>query len=169
MPLTPLVVALPILVVTLALQSVVIPTLPLLNGYADLVLLVLVAWALQERVRSAWLWTLLAGLMVGYISALPLLIPLAGYMMVTALARLVLRRVWQTPILAMFLVTLSGSLISQGLTFAVLSVTSRPLPLLDSLNLVILPGTLLNLLLALPVYAVVTDLAQWMYPEEIEV
>ena len=32
-----------------------------------------------------------------------------------------------------------------------------------------LAGTLLNLLLALPVYAVVTDLAQWVYPEEVEV
>jgi rod shape-determining protein MreD len=161
--------AFPILIVVMMLQTVIVSTLPLLSGFADLVLLVLVAWALQERVRTAWIWTLIAGLMVGYVSALPMAVPVAGYLMVTALARLVIRRVWQSPIVVMFLVTLAGSLIYNALTMVGLTVAGTDLPLADSLNLVILPGTLLNLLLALPVYAMVTDLAQWVYPEEIEV
>jgi cell shape-determining protein MreD len=151
------------------LQTIIISTLPILNGYADLILLVLVAWSLQERVRTAWIWTIIAGALVGFISALPLFVPVVCYLLVTAIARLVRRRVWQSPILAMFLVTFLGSLVSLGLTMAVLIVTGTPLPLEDSLNLVVLPATLLNLLLALPVYAVVTDLAQWVYPEEIEI
>lgn len=161
--------ALPVLVLVLMLQSVIVSSFPLLNGYADLVLLVLVAWSLHERARSAWGWALIAGAMVGYVSALPLMVPIITYFLVTALARLVIRRVWQTPILTMFLVTLAGSLISQGLTMAVLIVTGTPLPILESINQVIMPGVLLNLLLALPVYAIVTDMANWIYPEEIEV
>lgn len=165
----PILISLPILAVVLMLQSIVISSFPLLNGYADLVLLVLVAWALHERARSAWIWAVVAGLMVGYISALPMMLPVIGYLLVTALARLVIRRVWQTPILTMFLVTFAGSLIFQGLTMVVLMVTGTPLPILESLNLVVLPGALLNLALALPVYAVVSDIANWMYPEEVEV
>lgn len=151
------------------LQTIIVSTLPLLSGYADLILLVLVAWSLQERVRSAWIWSILAGLMVGYVSALPLFVPVAGYLLVTGMSRLFLRRVWQSPILAMFLVTFVGSLLTQGIAMVALIFNGTPLPLLDSLNLVVLPGTLVNLLLALPIYAIITDLAQWIYPEEVEI
>lgn len=165
----PLLISIPVLIFVLMLQTIVISTLPLLSGYADLVLLVLIAWSLQERVRTSWIWTILAGLMVGFVSALPLFVPLVSYLLVTAVSRLFLRRVWQIPILAMYLVTFIGSLVSQGIVMVVLLFNGTPLSFNDSLNLVILPSTLLNLLLALPVYAVVSDLAQWVYPEEIEV
>jgi rod shape-determining protein MreD len=165
----PILLSIPVLAFALMLQTIIISTLPLLSGYADLVLLVLIAWSLQERVRAAWVWALAAGLMVGLVSALPALVPLTGYLIVTAISRLFLRRVWQSPILAMFLVTFVGSLLTQGIAMVVLIVTGTSLPIGDSLNLVILPSTLLNLLLALPVYAVITDLAQWLYPEEVEI
>lgn len=165
----PTLLAIPILIFVLMLQTVIVSSLPLLNGTADLVLLVLAAWSLQDRGRSAWLWTLLAGVMVGVISALPLMVPVIGYLLVTFIARMIRRRVWQTPILAMFVVTFTGSVLYQGLVMGVLIFNGTPLPLLDSLNLVVLPGTLLNLLLALPIHAMVADLAQWVFPEGIEV
>lgn len=166
----PVIISIPILGIAMMLQTIIVSTLPLLSGYADLILLVLVAWSLQERARSAWIWAVVAGLMVGLVSALPTMVPVAGYLIVTAIARLFRRRVWQTPIFSMFLVTFLGSLITQGLAMGMLIFNGTPLPINDSINLVILPGTLLNLLLALPVYAIVTDLAQWVYPpEEVEV
>ncbi len=162
--------SLPVLMLVLMLQTVIVSTLPILSGYGDLVLLVLVAWALQERARSAWAWALIGGVMVSFVSAAPLGTPLVGYLVVTAIARLLRRRVWQTPILSMFLVTFVGSLITLGLVMGAMIFRGTPLPIMDSINLVIMPATLLNLLLALPVYAIVTDLAQWVYPpEEVEV
>jgi rod shape-determining protein MreD len=161
--------AFPILALVLVLQTVVISTLPLVSGFADLVLLVLAAWALQERARSAWAWALIGGTMVSLVSAAPTGVLLAGYLIVVGIGRLLRHRVWQTPIFSMFLITFIGSLISQGLVMGALIFENTPLPVLDSLNLVVLPGTLLNLLLALPIYAIVSDLAQWVYPEEVEV
>ena len=38
------------------------------------------------------------------------------------------------------------------------------MPISDVLGLVMLPGVLLNMLLAIPVYAVMRDLARWVYP-----
>jgi hypothetical protein len=165
----PFLLAFPVLLLVLMLQTTVVSTLPILSGFSDLVLLVLVAWSLQERVRTAWFWALVAGLMVGYLSAMPMMVPVVAYLAVTGLAMLIRRRVWQTPILAMYIVTFVGSIFSLGLSMAVLLFFETPLPLLDSLNLVILPGTLLNLLLALPVYAIVADMANWVYPEEFDV
>ena len=120
-----LLLSLPILAFVLMLQTIIVSTLPLLSGYADLVLLVLVAWALQERARSAWVWAVLAG--SWWASSLPLHlgVPLVGYLVVTAIARLFRRRVWQTPILSMFLVTFFGSLITQGLAMGVLIFRAR--------------------------------------------
>jgi len=161
--------AFPILAFVLMLQTVMISTLPLVSGFADLVLLVLAAWALQERARSAWAWAFIGGTMVSLVSAVPTGVMLVGYLIVTGIARLMRRRVWQTPIFSMFLVTFVGSLISQGLVMGALIFEGTPLPMLDSLNLVVLPATLLNLLLALPMYAIISDLAQWVYPEEVEV
>jgi hypothetical protein len=69
----------------------------------------------------------------------------------------------------MFLVTFVGSILTQGLNLAALLAQGVPLSILDSLNLVVLPATLLNLLLALPIYAIIVDLAQWVYPEEVEI
>src|SRR5512142_3506551 len=140
----PIILAVPILALVLMLQSVVVSSLPLLSGFADLMLLVLVAWALQERVKSAWIWTTIGAAMVAFVSAAPWYATVGGYLVVTAMVRLLRRRVWQTPILVMFVVTFFGSLISQGITMAVLIVQGTPLPIFDSLNLVILPGTLLN-------------------------
>lgn len=165
----PTLLAFPVLILVIMLQTIIVTSLPLLNGFADLVLLVLVAWGLQDRVKHAWIWTVIAGLMVEYVSGLPQFVPLASYLLVMAVARLVRRRVWQTPILAMFLVTFMGSIITQGMALAALLANGTPLSIADSLNLIILPGTLLNLLLALPVYAVLVDLAQWLYPEEVEI
>lgn len=169
MPVLPVLLGLPVLIIVLILQSTIVSTLPLLSGFADLVMLVLIAWALQERARSAWLWALMAGAMVGLVSAAPFGVPMAGYLIVTALARIFRQRVWQTPILSMFLITFAGSLITQGLVIAALIFNGTVLPIFESLNLVVLPGTLLNLLLALPVYAIISDMAQWVYPEEVEV
>jgi rod shape-determining protein MreD len=166
--LIPYLLALPILILVLILQTVIVSTLPLLSGYADLILLVLVAWSLQERARSAWVWAIVGGTLVSVVSAAPMGASLAGYLIVTVIARLLVRRVWQTPVLSMFLMTFLGSLITQGLSMVALIFNGAPLPLMDSLNLVVLPSTLLNLLLALPVYAIVSDMAQWVYPEEVE-
>jgi len=47
-------------------------------------------------------------------------------------------------------------------------ITGVMLPIGDSLSLVILPSVFLNLLFSIPVYTLVTDLANWVYPTEKE-
>jgi rod shape-determining protein MreD len=160
--------ALPVLVVLIMFQTVVVSRLPLLLGTADLILLALTAWALQERVKNAWVWTILGGVLVSVISAVPFYTPLIGYAAVTAIARVLQRRVWQTPVLAMFIATFLGTLITQGLSIIALKINGVPIDLQESLRLVILPSLLLNLVLAFPIRAIMVDLAAWVYPVEIQ-
>lgn len=159
--------AVPIFLFLLMLQTTVVSTLPLLNGTADLILLVLASWAVQERVRSALEWAAIGGTLVGLVSHSPLLVPVAGYLGVAVFARMLRGRIWQSPLVALFLTIFFGSILLPALTWAALQFEGVSLPIIESFNRVILPGAILNLLLAVPIYTIIADLAQAVYPEEV--
>ena len=55
------------------------------------------------------------------------------------------------------------------LALFVLNLLGTPLPIGDSLGLIVLPSVLLNLLFSIPIYAMMRDLAQWVSPvQEVE-
>lgn len=154
----------PLLALVVILQSAIVSRITLLSGYADLMLIVLAAWALQAGVSSSWQWAVLGAIMVSFVSGMPWFVLLVGYLGVVLLARLLQRRVWQAPMLAMFSVTFLGTLFMNLLALFVLQLLAHPLPFGDSLGLIILPSLLLNLLFAIPIYVVIRDLARWVYP-----
>jgi rod shape-determining protein MreD len=162
-------IAFPLLALVVIVQSAVISHMTLLAGYADLMLVILAAWALKAEASSAWLWAILGGFMVSFVSGLPWPVIMFGYLFVVLLAQLLKKRVWQAPLLAMFSVTFMGTLIMDLSTLLILNLLGTPLPVGDSLGLVVLPSMLLNLLFAVPVYVMIRDLAQWVSPaQEVE-
>lgn len=157
-------VAIPAIILAVILQSAMISRIYLLAGIADLPLVMLAAWALQEDVDSAWHWAIAFGLMVGFVSGIPWYVPLIGYGFVVSMAQVLQRRVWQAPLLAMFSVTFLGTVALDMVSFAVLRLGGASMRLEDVLGLLVLPSVLLNMLLAIPVYAVMRDLSHWVYP-----
>lgn len=150
------------------LQSTIVSRMPLLNGTADVILLFVVAWALQERVESAWQWCIIGGLFASIYSALPFGAYVIAYLIATSIARLLKRRVWKAPYLSMLAATFIGTLVVFLIAYITRIITGVDIPLISALNLILLPGLLLNLLLAVPVYSIIHDLAGWLYPEELE-
>ena len=55
------------------LQSSLVSNFTLLSGVADLVLVVIIAWAIDERVKNAWVWAALGAIFISFFSALPFL------------------------------------------------------------------------------------------------
>jgi rod shape-determining protein MreD len=159
-------VAFPLLALAVILQSSVVSQVKLISGYADLPLIMIAAWALQERVKSAWHWAVLACAMLGFVSKMPWPILVIGYLAIVLLAQALQRRVWQAPLLAMFSVTFIGTLIMNFLSFAVLRVLGTPFSPADVIGLITLPSLLLNMLFSIPVYTFMRDLARWVYPPE---
>jgi cell shape-determining protein MreD len=156
--------AIPIIILVVMLQTAIVSRITLLSGFADLPLVMLAGWALQEEVESAWHWAVATGLMIGFISGIPLFVPVLGYLAVVAFAKVLQRRVWQAPLLAMFSVTFLGTILVNLLSLIVLRLLGVPLELEDALGLLVLPGILLNMLFAIPAYAIMRDLAKWTYP-----
>jgi len=159
--------AVPVLGLAIMLQMAVISRMNLLSGSADLVLLILVAWGLQERVRSGWVWAVAAGVLVGAVSAVPWYIYLVSYLITVGAARLLTRRIWQAPLLAMFAITFIGTLVLLMMTFSYRYLLETPLPFGEASIQIILPSILLNLLLAIPIHALMRDLTHRLYPVEL--
>lgn len=157
-------VAIPVIILAVQLQVSIVSRVPLLSGTADLPLVILAAWALQDGVETSWHWALGTALLVGFVSAIPFFVPIVGYLFVIVVARGFQMRVWQTPLLAMFLVCMIGTAFFHIFSLGTLSLLGTPLPILNSLGLFTLPSILLNLLLAIPVFAMMRDLARWVYP-----
>jgi len=148
------------------LQSSVVSQVKLLSGYADLPFVLIAAWALQDRVDSSWHWGALTCLFSGFISSMPAPVVIAGYLGAVLLARALQRRVWQAPLLAMFSVVFFGTLFFHISSFVVLSFLGTPFTFGDVMGLVTLPSLLLNMLLAIPIYAFMRDVSYWVYPVE---
>jgi len=149
------------------LQSTIVTRMPLLNGTADLILLFIVAWALQDRVESAWQWCLIGGIFASLYSALPFGTFVIAYLIATGIARLLKRRIWKAPFLAMLAATFVGTIIVLLIAMLGRLITGVNIPILSALNLILLPGLLLNLMLAIPVFSIMHDMAIWLYPEEL--
>lgn len=161
-------IAIPILGVLLLLQTAVISRFPLLHGFADLVMLAVIAWALQKRVQTAWQWGIIGGLLVGIVSGLPFWATLAIYLLAVSVALALRKRVWQAPILAMFIATFGITLLAHFISIVAVRITGTSLPLLQTLNLITLPSMILNLVLAIPTFYLLADLAKFLYPEALE-
>jgi len=157
-------VAIPLLGLAVIVQSSIIGQFPLLEGTADIVLVLVTAWALQEAVTTGFHWAFLASVFVGLVSSLPWFVYLVGYTGIVLLAVLLQRRVWQVPMLAMFTVTFLGTTLLHILTYLYLSFSGEAISLADSLGMITLPSVLLNMLVAIPIFGIMRNLANWVFP-----
>lgn len=157
-------VAAPVIILAVMLQSAIVSRVTLLSGIADLPLVMLAAWALQEEVETSWHWAVATSLLVGFVSGIHWSVPVLSYLVIVAFAQLFQRRVWQAPLLAMFSVTFLGTICMSLFSLVVLRLVGISLPLSDVFGQITLPSILLNMLLAIPAYAVMRDLARWVYP-----
>lgn len=156
-------------IILVILQLTVVSNVPLLHGTADLLLLWVAAWALLSKGRSAWVYAGAAAMSVAYVSAINPIVPFISYFFVVVIARFFQHRIWQSPIMALIVVSFFGSLMESGLSFLTLSISGVSIGFNVSLIQVVIPTLFLNLLLALPVYAIGKDLHRWLYPYEVEI
>jgi cell shape-determining protein MreD len=157
-------IAAPVILLAVMVQSAIISRITLLSGFADLPLVMLAAWALQDEVDTAWHWAIATGVLVGFVSGLPWFAPVISYAIVVFMAQNLQKRIWQAPLLGMFTVTSLGTLVANGVSYLALTLSGISISLTAVLGLITLPAILMNLFLAIIVYVVMRDIARWVYP-----
>jgi len=156
-------------VLAMMLQYGVFSRWMILSGSPDLVLLLVIALCLHQKNRRFWILVLIMGGVVGLVSAMPYFVPMIVYMAVYLASLGLKQRLWQTPLLGMFLLTFSATLLANLLSIAVLFVQRIPFVFSEALVNVVLPAVFLNMFLAIPVHAIVRELNVWLYPQGAQV
>lgn len=146
------------------LQTTIASRITLLQGPADLVLLTYLAWVLREEVIGLWQWGLIAGLVVGFASEMPIWIPIATFLLITSFIQLLKTRIWQVPVISLFTTTLLGTFFILSVQWIYVVSTGAPIDFGEAFNLVILPSMTLNLLLAFPIYGLMGEVTLRLYP-----
>lgn len=150
------------------LQMSVFSQWKILSGSADILLLFVVVWCLYDRSKRLWLLIILMAGIVSIISALPVYIPLIVYFFIYQLSRLLQTRIMQSPLLGIIVLTFAATLLQVILNLAYLFILRTNLAITSVLIEVALPSILLNMLLAIPMYAIVRELAYYAFPKGVE-
>ncbi len=156
----------PVLALIVILQSAVISRLNVSYGTADLVLLVLIAWALQAPNKKVLWWALTGGILVSLITATPFIAIISGYVLVTYLASSLKRRLWNIPILTMVLASFIGTIITLFIDYLSINVLMTSLPFFESFVKVVLPSCALNMFIGIPIFLITKDIVDSLYPVE---
>jgi rod shape-determining protein MreD len=162
-----LLVLIPVSVLLVILQTAVLPSFALVDARVDLVLLLVVAWALTGRVVQAMILSLVAGLLLDLLSGVPLGISAIALMAAANVATLAQGRLWRAHQFA----ALGAMLLATVTFYAILGVVILLIhPGTDpavSLARIILPATLLNLALAIPAVQLAAGLERRLYPPRV--
>jgi len=163
-----LLVGIPLILISSLIESSLLTRSMLLHGTADIVMLVVIAWALHERTKGAWIWAIIAGITAAFYTALPFYIPVGAYLLTTWIAMILHKRIWQAPLLMMMVITIFGTLFYQGVAMLILAIQSISFSIANALTQILLPSILLNLLWSLPIYGLITLIANRLYPQKDE-
>ena len=149
------------------MQTTLAREINLLYGSVDLILVWLAAWGLNSKDNSGYILALFSGALVALVSAMPWYVYLAAYFSVIILARYVFKKLWQSPLLSMFAITMVSSILLYVLSITSLRVNGIAYPIQEILISVIIPSVFLNLFMAIPIYIIVRDLARWVFRSEV--
>lgn len=148
-----------------SLQLAVVSRLPLQHGMADIVLLFIIAWSLNRQAKRFYIPALIAGIVITFISSVPVPGVLVAYMLAAILTRVLVNRLWEMPLFSMLIITIIAT-IAQHLIYIIISqIGGIPISLSQSLSQITLPSVFLNVILALPIYLIVQDTQKYVYQE----
>lgn len=152
--------------IALIIQTTIASQITLLEGPTNLVFLTYISWVLRAEVSGQWMWSIIAGLMVGFASELPVWLPVSTYLLINALIQLVKSRIWELPAISLLATTLIGTMLILTMQWIFLFLGGTSISIGAAFNLVILPSTILNLLLAFPIYALMGEVTVRLYPPQ---
>ena len=124
------------------------------------------ALASKDEVKYLWLFGIVGGLVVGFISAAPWYFFLTVYLLLIAVSRFIIRKIWQAPLLAMFILSFLGSLFSYSMIYLYRVVFENFSQNGSEVFInIILPSTLINILLILIIHPLVGYLTKFTREE----
>ena len=158
-----IIIGIPIFLIAGIIQVSIFGRITLLQGTADLLMLSIIAWSINDRTKYSWIFVILCGLIMSYISAMPMNGYLWMYLLIWAMIRFIKTKVWEMPLILVLFMTIIGTLLVSGGTLALLFLRSASINYSDALSQIIIPSLVLNILMSIPIYAFLNDVINTIY------
>ncbi len=162
-------IGIPLLVALAILQTTVLADIRFFDGRPDIVLLVIIGWSLAGGNRQAMIWGLLGGILLDSFSGLPMGSNAISFILIAFLVSLYAGRVWEANLLMPLGITLFASMMYHTIALGWLFLLGRNIDLQFAYTRVILPSTILNIALILPIAQILLGLYRRLYPPEVEI
>lgn len=159
-------ISIPVVILLTFLQLSLSGKFMILNGFSDLLFVWMIAWIIQTKINHSWLWLIIAISVMSYVSAIPWYATAISYLIILGIASFIKGRLWQSPLLSFLLVLIIGSFIYYFTGFISLKINGSMIQFSESLNRIILPSLVMNLVFALPIYLISRDMILWLYPNK---
>ena len=161
-----IIVGIPITAAAGLIQTSLFGKIRLLGGTSDLIMLCMIAWSINDRTKYSWILVVAGGLIMSYLSAMPMNGYLWMYFFIWGIIRFIKMRVWQMPLILMLFVTIIGTIVISVGTLALLFLQNASVNYMDALRQIIVPSLVMNILLAIPIYAFLNDVVNTVYLNE---
>lgn len=156
----------PILAAAAFIQVSFFGQIRLLDGTTDLIMLCMIAWSINDRTKYSWILVIASGLIMTYISAMPMNGYMWMYLIIWGIIRFIRNHVWQMPLILMLFMTIIGTLIVSVGTLGLLFLQNASVDYAEAFRQIIVPSIVMNLLLSIPIYAFLNDVVNTLYINE---
>ena len=160
------IVSLPIMLILSVIQSVVVSRVNIMNGSADIILLAIVSLGVTEENRNIFIWALVGGIFISFISAMPAAAVITAYLVVAGITWIVHKSIWQSPILAILLSSFIGTVAKFIIDIIALQFIGINIDFSATIKMTLAPNLILNLFILFPIYSLMNDLAKWVARKE---
>ncbi len=148
-----------------SLQLSVVSRLPIGNGMADIVLLLLIVWCLHPQAKKFYIPTLLAGWIITFISSVPIPAVFISYFLAAILTRLLINRLWEMPLFSMLIITITATFAQHIIYIIAMQFQGSAIPFIEGLREITLPSVFINIIFSFPIYLIVRDAQKFVYQE----
>jgi len=148
-----------------SLQISVVSRLPIANGMADIVLLLLIVWCLHPQAKKFYIPTILAAWIITFISSVPIPAVFISYILAAVLTRMLISRLWEMPLFSMLIITITTTFTQHFIYIFFMKFQGSSIPFLESLREITLPSVFINIIFAFPIYLIVRDAQKFVYQE----
>ncbi len=158
-------IGIPILLLAAVINATIMPELRLGNGTADLVFRLVMSWALLADVRDEMLWAVIGGMLQDVLSIAPLGTSALGLVIVAFAADAVFGTVSRGNLIVPLVVAGVGTFVYQMITLLLLRMLGlSAVGLGQGLVYVMVPSTIMNVLLILPVFRLMGAVHRRAFP-----
>ncbi|MBN1286959.1 MAG: rod shape-determining protein MreD [Anaerolineae bacterium] len=147
-----------LLSVVAILKSTLMPHLQVRGGAPDLMLMIIISWALLAPYEEAFTWAFMGGIVQDLLSGVPLGASALGLLIVAFVANQLQTQLYRSNLLIVLSLTLAGSVVLHVVMMGVLAASGYAVNWTYNLAYVTLPTVILNLILVVPIFRVMMGL-----------